>query len=239
MCGRFVSVASLDDLLAEFEIDQTNDDEVPPSWNVAPTDPVRLVYERFEGGPDDAAGHAVKKLRTARWGLVPRWSKDAGGGARMINARIETIAEKPAFKAPAARQRCLIPAAGYYEWQPSGGRKVPYFLHGDHDQLLVFAGLYDWWRDKSLPDDDPRAWLLSCTIITQQAPDALGHIHERSPVLIPPELRADWLDCRSPSTAIVDELRHTSPAVALVPTEVGPDVGNVRNNHPGLIAPVG
>lgn len=247
MCGRYVSVAGVDDLLAGFQIDERCDDDVPPSWNVAPTDPVRIVYERFEGGPgpadsdstDDAAGHAVRKLRTARWGLVPRWSRDAQGSARMINARIETVAEKPAFKAPAARQRCLVPATGYYEWQTSGGRKVPYFLHGADDELLAFAGLYEWWRDKALPDGDPKAWLLSCTIITRQAPDVLGHIHERSPVLIPPDLRADWLDCRAPSTAIIDELRHGDPAVALVPTEVGPAVGNVRNNHPGLITPVG
>lgn len=233
MCGRYVNATSTDDLIALFEIDEVLDAEVPASWNVAPTDPVRIVYERF----DDATDAPVRKLRTARWGLVPRWSKDAQGGAKLINARIETVTEKPSFRGPAARQRCLIPASGYYEWQAAGGKKTPYFLHGDDSEVLAFAGLYEWWRDRELPDGHPEAWLLTCTIITRQAPDALGHIHDRSPVPIPPELRAEWLDCRTPGTAVIEALRQAAPALALVPTAVGPAVGSVRNNSPALIAP--
>lgn len=237
MCGRYVSVTSTEDLLAEFEIDQVSDAEVPPSWNIAPTDPVRIVYQR-PASADSAEDPMIRTLRTARWGLVPRWSKDTRGGAMMINARIETVTDKPAFKAAAARQRCLIPAAGYYEWQPAAGRKVPYFLHDPDGGLLAFGGLYEWWRDPALPRDDPAAWLLSCAIITRPAPDVLGHIHDRSPLLVPPDLRADWLDCRPGGLAIIDEMRHTAPSIRLVPTEVGPAVGSVRHNHPGLIDPV-
>jgi putative SOS response-associated peptidase YedK len=233
VCGRYVNVAADSDLVEEFDVDDVVEPSPGPSWNVAPTDPVRIVVERT---PKDA-DEIQRQLRTARWGLVPNWSRDAKGGAKMINARIETVTQKPAFKSAAARRRCLVPALGYYEWQQREGRKVPYFLHDPHDRLLAMAGLYELWRDPAKADDDPDRWLLTCTIITQQATDLLGEIHDRNPVVVPSDLRAAWLDCTADDTAVAQRLLDAIPEARLEPYVVGPAVGNVRNNGPELIEP--
>jgi putative SOS response-associated peptidase YedK len=156
----------------------------------------------------------------------------------MINARIETVAEKPAFRKAAASRRCLVPALGYYEWQQRAGAKVPYFLHDDHASTLAFAGLYELWRDRTRADDDPARWLWTCTIITQQATDALGQIHDRNPVVVPPQLRAPWLDCSDGEVTTAGALLAQIPEAHLVPYVVGKAVGNVKNNGPELIDPV-
>jgi putative SOS response-associated peptidase YedK len=156
----------------------------------------------------------------------------------MINARIETVTEKPAFKAAAARRRCLVPALGYYEWQKTDGGKVPHFLHDPDGRLLAMAGLYELWRDPALPDDDPDRWLWTCTIITQQATDLLGQIHDRNPVVVPPQLRAEWLDCSSDDADTAARLLERIPEARLEPYVVSSAVGNVRNNGPELIEPV-
>jgi putative SOS response-associated peptidase YedK len=233
MCGRYVSVTADADLVAEFDADEAVDDPPGPSWNVAPTDPVRMIVRRT---PKDSAT-PVRQVRTARWGLVPSWSRDRNGGARMINARIETVTSKPAFKTAAARRRCLLPALGYYEWQQGERGKVPYFLHDPGGELLAFAGLYELWRDRSLADDDPGRWLVTCTVITQQASDLLGEIHERNPVVVPRELWAPWLDCSSEDAAVAGRLLAEIPEAQLEPYPVSPSVGNVRNNGPDLIMP--
>jgi putative SOS response-associated peptidase YedK len=233
MCGRYVNVAASGDLLDEFDVEEELDTDPGPSWNIAPTDPVRMIVERV---PRDSATKAtVRQLRTARWGLVPSWSRDAKGGARMINARIETVTEKPAFKTAAARRRCLMPALGYYEWQKTDHGKVPHFLHAPDGELLAFAGLYELWRDHSLADDDPNRWLTTCTIITQQASDLLGEIHDRNPVIVPAALRAQWLDCSSGEVAVAHSLLEQIPEAHLEPYVVSSAVGNVRNNGPELI----
>lgn len=253
MCGRFVLTASTDDLLAEFDAQQVIGDDLPPSWNVAPTDPVRIVTERAasvasasgvgDGGDVVSLPGPTRQLRTVRWGLVPSWAKDAAAAARMINARSETVGVKPSFKAAAARRRCLVPADGYYEWAVSGGRKTPYFLHGVDGELLAMAGLYEIWRDPTVPDDDPARLLWTCTVITRPAPDALGHIHDRSPVVVPHHLRDAWLDCDGSGAdfgsgaAEAEALLAAMPPPRLVPREVGAAVGNIRNNSPSLIAP--
>lgn len=235
MCGRYVSVAADSDLTAEFDVEQVVDDPPPPSYNVAPTDDVRMVVQPK---PRDPAAQAVRQLRTARWGLVPSWSKDPKGGARMINARIETVTVKPAFRKAAATRRCLLPALGYYEWQQTDSGKVPYFLHDPDGQLLAMAGLYEFWRDPDKADDDPTRWLVTCTVITQQAPDLLGEIHDRNPVVVPPEFREAWLDCSSGDEATAARILDALPPARLEPYVVGRDVGNVRNNGPELIDPV-
>ena len=112
MCGRYVNVASSADLTDEFDVEEAIGEDLPPSWNVAPTDPVRVIVKRRP--VDDREAAPVRQLRTVRWGLVPAWSKTRGGGAKMINARSETVASKPAFKAAAASRRCLAPSLGYY-----------------------------------------------------------------------------------------------------------------------------
>jgi putative SOS response-associated peptidase YedK len=195
---------------------------------------VRIVVDRAARG----SGDPVRQIRTVRWGLVPSWSRDGKDGARMINARIETVTEKPAFKAAAARRRCLVPALGYYEWQPTPRGKVPHFLHDPGGGLLAMAGLYELWRDRRLSDDDPDRWVWTCTIITQQASDLLGTIHDRNPVVVPPDLRADWLDCASDSADAAALLLDEIPEARLDPRIVSAAVGSVRNNGPELIEPV-
>lgn len=228
MCGRYVSITSDADLAAEFDVDEVLEEAPGESWNVAPTDPVRMIALR----------HDARQLRTARWGLVPSWSRDSKGGARMINARIETVTQKSAFKTAAARRRCIIPALGYYEWRNTDNGKIPHFLHRPGGELLAMAGLYELWRDKSRADDDPQRWLVSCTIITQQAMDLLGEIHDRNPVVVPPELIAAWLDCSSQDAQTAAELLEQIPQARLEPYIVSAAVGNVRNNGPQLIEPV-
>jgi putative SOS response-associated peptidase YedK len=179
-----------------------------------------------------------RALRSARWGLVPSWAKDVKMGNRLINARSESVTEKRAFASAARRRRCLVPADGYYEWQRVDGRKVPYFLHRD-DHILVFAGLYELWPDPERAPDDPDRWLWSFTVLTRPAPDALGHVHDRSPLVIPPgESRDHWLDPALTDPARVRELIAAIPDPAFEPYEVSTAVNSPRNNGPELIKPV-
>ncbi len=254
MCGRFASSTTDADLVNAFAVAETVGEQLAPSWNVAPTQQVRVVLDRTPRGQAadapaadapaadapaaPAAAEPVRQLRTVRWGLVPSWAKDIKIGSRLVNARAETITEKPAFKAAAARRRCLLPADGYFEWEVREGQKAkqPYFLHRGN-ALLAFAGLYELWPDPALDPDDPARWVWSCTVLTTTAPDALGHIHERSPVLLTPELAGDWLDPSLTDPDRVRELLAAVPEPALEPTEVSTAVNNVRNNGPQLVRP--
>ena len=220
MCGRYASSRDARDLVDAFEVEEPPDEVLPPSWNVAPTDPVYAVLER--------SGRRV--LRVLRWGLVPSWSKDRKGAARMINARSETLAEKPAFRAAYARRRCLVPADGYYEWQREGTAKQPWFLTSRDGAPLAMAGLYEVWS----PPDGERLW--TCTVVTTDAADELGHIHDRTPLLVPRSAWARWLDpeVEEPGS---DLLVPATPGV-LDAWPVSPAVGNVRSNGPELVAPV-
>lgn len=238
MCGRYAATANPDELVEEFEIDEITGEIPAASWNVAPTDQVPVVVERRD--PENAE-RIVRRLSGFRWGLVPSWAKDIGIGARMINARVETVAEKPAFRKAFSVRRCLIPADGYYEWYTpeqsaaSGGPKVakqPFFIHRGDDLPLVMAGLYEFWKS---PDD---AWVRSCTIITTSATDALGHIHDRMPMVIGPESWDAWLDpaLTEPDQAL--ELLGVTESDQLEAYAVGRAVGNVRNNGPELVVPL-
>jgi putative SOS response-associated peptidase YedK len=233
MCGRYVSAWSEPDLAAAFDVRETVGEPLPPSWNVAPTDPVRIVAER----PLAKGGEPVRQLRTVRWGLLPSWSRSRSDGAKMINARSETVAVKPAFKAAAARRRCLVPSSGYYEWMRDGGHKIPYFLHATDEAPLAMAGLYELWPDPAAERDDPDRWVWTCTVITRPATDLLGEIHDRCPVLVPAALTPDWLDCSTDDPAVAGRLLAAMPEPRLEPRRVGPAVGNVRNNGPELVAP--
>ncbi|OZD33904.1 SOS response-associated peptidase [Rhodococcus sp. 06-1477-1B] len=234
MCGRYASTRSDSDLQAVFDIAETVGDEVPPSYNVAPTQTIRTVLERAP--KDEPESDAVRQLRSVRWGLIPSWAKDAKIGSRLINARSETITEKPSFKKAASRRRCIIPADGYYEWEKRDGAKVPYFLH--EQGVLAMAGLYELWRDPTKADDDEDRWVWSATVLTSPAADALGHIHDRSPVVLPPELRASWLDPTLTDLNEVSELLAAIPEPRLEPYEVSTAVNSVKNNSPELLTPV-
>jgi len=246
MCGRYASARKRIELLEEFSVQS---DRVPedlrPDYNVAPTKAIYAVMTRQPDDRDGAADEAradttvQRQLRVVRWGLVPFWAKDIKIGSRMINARAETVAEKPAFRRAFAGRRCLLPADGYYEWQQqAGGPKQPIYISRADGSSLAFAGLYELWRDPSVPPDDPDAWLWTSTVITTSAPDELGHIHDRMPMVIDPASWADWLD---PANHEVSDLRSllTPAAVSGLRTyPVSTAVNSVRNNGPSLIEPI-
>ena len=241
MCGRYANSTNTAGLYGAFEIDEAIGDDLEPSWNIAPTDEIRAIMQRKPRRTDDEGEELaeVRQLRTVRWGLVPSWSKDKKGAARLINARRETVTEKPAFRKAAARRRCLLPADGYYEWQKTPDGKVPYFLHAADGRQLAFAGLYELWPDPALPDDDPAKWLWTATVITQEAKDTLGEIHDRCPVIVPPALRDRWLDCSSGELAVAGELLARMPEPELEPRVVSTEVNSVKNNGPQLVRPAG
>ena len=223
-----------------------------PDYNVAPTKAVYAVLDRAETA-DDAAGRDAasagdvaagawpveRELRVMRWGLVPFWAKDVRIGSRMINARAETVAEKPAFRRAFAKRRCLLPADGYYEWQQQPGvAKQPIYITRTDDRPLAFAGLYELWRDPAVARDDPDAWLWTATIITTSAPDELGMIHDRMPMIIDPGSWADWLDPASNDAADLRSLLVPAAASGLATYPVSTAVNSVRNNGPHLIEPL-
>ncbi len=237
MCGRYANSASTASLYGLFGVDEVIGEDVAPSWNIAPTDAVRGIVLRTPRGDDHEAAAQVKQLRTLRWGLVPSWSASRAGAAKLINARQETVTVKPAFKTAAARRRCLLPADGYYEWQKTADGKIPHFLHAPDGDQLAFAGLYELWPDPALPEDDPQRWLWSCTVITRQATDILGEIHERCPVIVPAGMRDAWLDCSTGDAAIARRLLDAMPEPQLEPRVVSAAVNSVRNDGPDLIKP--
>ncbi len=232
-----------------------------PDYNVAPTKPVYAVLSRDplspaldgsqdDGGRDGAANagtrsgngraSAERQLRVVRWGLVPFWAKDVKIGSRMINARAETVAEKPAFRRAFAKRRCLLPADGYYEWQSQpGAAKQPIYISRRDGRALAFAGLYELWRDPAVARDDPDAWLWTATVITTSAPDELGMIHDRMPMIIDPNRWSDWLDPANGDVADLRSLLAPAAASGLMTYPVSTAVNSVRNNGPQLIEPMG
>jgi len=247
MCGRFASARRRAELLEEFSVQRDRaDTDLAPDYNVAPTKKIYAVLTRNSGSPQDSAPAtdepAERQLRVLRWGLVPYWAKDRAIGSRMINARAETVAEKPAYRRAFARRRCLLPADGFYEWQQvtdgEGKRKQPYYIYRSDGRVLAFAGLYELWRDPSVPEDDPDSWLWTATIITTRAEDEVGQIHDRMPMVIEPSAWADWLDPGLTATADVRPLLVPASSGALTSYPVSTAVNNVRNNGPELREPI-
>lgn len=248
MCGRYASSRSPEDLVEEFEVldPRLEGAALPPSWNVAPTDEVPAVLERIPRTDDDPErrGEPVRQLRALRWGLVPSWAKDEKIGSRMINARMETVAEKPAFRKAFASRRCILPADGYYEWYPldqtdakGKQKKQPFFIRPEDGSVLAMAGLYEIWRDPTRADDDEDRFRWTCTVLTTEATDDLGRIHDRMPLLVDRDLRHAWLDPRTPAAELPGLLRPAQQT-GLTAYPVSTAVGNVRNNGPELVAPL-
>jgi putative SOS response-associated peptidase YedK len=242
MCGRYASSRRPEDLVEEFEIDKVEVAEpLPPDYNVAPTKQVYAVVQR-PADPQDEHGASERQLRSVRWGLVPFWAKDPSIGNKMINARMETVHEKPAYRRPFASRRCLLPADGYFEWyateqKTKAGKPVkqPFFIHPADGAVLAMAGLYEVWRDKTRDDDDPRRFLWSCTVITTSAEDSVGHIHDRMPLMVERDRWASWLD---PSVDDPDTLKQLLVPAApgrLEAYPVSTAVNSVRNNGPELL----
>lgn len=232
MCGRYVSYQAISDIQLEFELDAVSSSaqSLRPSWNVAPTTDVAIVLERLAEAPETASpAQFSRELHLARWGLLPPWAKSETSGPLLINARIETVAEKKSFSASLAKRRCIIPADGYFEWKKDGASKQPFYIHSE--KPLAFAGLYSWW--KATPD----TWLLTTTIITRQAIGGLAAIHERTPAIVEPDEYGAWLDpdLVDPEEALAILERPNRPLIA---QPVGSSVGNIRNNSPENIIPI-
>lgn len=221
MCGRFVAASDPDQLAAWFDVDDQRTDELPASYNVAPTMPVYAVTE-----------HADRRyLVSFRWGLVPTWADDPKGGARMINARRESVADKPAYRTALRRRRCIIPADGFYEWQTLPHGKTPYFIHRADGRPLAFAGLWEGWKS---PEGE---WLRTCTIITGAADARLTDLHPRMPIVLRPDAWDVWLDRDERRPDAVLDLLAQPDVGQLTWHAVGDSVNNVRNDDPTLIAP--
>ncbi len=239
MCGRYAASRNPDDLVEEFEVDRVEVSErLQPDYNVAPTKDVYAVLtRRAKDLPDDAP--PPRQLRVLRWGLVPSWAKDPSVGNRLINARVETVDVKPSFRRAFAARRCLLPADGYYEWYVrESGPKQPFYLHPRDGGSLAMAGLYEFWRDPTKDADDPGAWLATCVIITAEAADELGHIHDRMPMVVAPADWSAWLDPARTDPADVKPLLVPAATALLEAYPVSTMVNSPRNNGPELVEPV-
>ncbi|MGB8995479.1 MAG: SOS response-associated peptidase [Pseudonocardiaceae bacterium] len=234
MCGRYASTKDPATLAVEFDaVDATVGAAPGDDYNVAPSKPVLSVvtrHPRDEQGITDPS-RTVRSIRVMRWGLVPHWAKDPAIGSRLINARAETAASKPAFRDAVARRRCLLPADGWYEWQRQGTQKQPFFITSRDGSGLALAGLWSTWR----PPDAAASPLVTCAILTTGAVGPLAEVHDRMPLVLPAGAWQRWLDpdtddpgdlFASPSTDLVHalELRPVSTAV-----------NNVRRGGPELI----
>lgn len=236
MCGRFVSTQSAEELAKYFgAIPEA--DTPPANFNVAPTHDILAVV---------SDGDDTRSLRAFQWGLIPVWAKDAKIGSSMINARAETVADKPAFKGVFRKHRCIIPMDGFYEWQaatadsPLNAKgkpvKQPMYIHRVDGEPLAVAGLWSAWRPKDGPAEAP--WLHTCTVITTSANHTMEPVHDRMPVILPASAWRQWLD---PSAADIDALRAMlvpAPDNLLTMHKVSTEVNNVRNKGAELVAQV-
>ncbi|AXK40319.1 SOS response-associated peptidase [Crenobacter cavernae] len=218
MCGRFAIYSRFTKLGYQLDLD------LPPRYNVAPSQSIPIIRSA------DAGGYEVVD---AHWGLIPFWAKDRKIGYSTINARAETVAEKPAFRAAFKQRRCLIPASGLYEWQDTGGaRKQPWFITDAAGDGLAFAGLWERWTDPATGE-----LLDSCSIIVGAANDLVRPIHDRLACILPPEHYRDWLALDAPPP-LLHSLLEPCPSEWLRAWPVSPAVGNVRNAGPDLVAPL-
>lgn len=238
MCGRYSVSRDADELAREFEVDRVDvREKLEPDYNVAPSRQVPIIVDRFPGGDEDAKPE--RRLTRVRWGLVPAWAKDIKVGYKMINARVETAHEKPAYRRPFARRRCLLPADGYYEWYGEvKGKKQPFFIRPRNGAVLAMAGLYEIWRDPSKEEDDPDRFLWTCTVLTTTAEDSVGQIHDRMPLMLEPKKYGDWLDPRVTDVDKVRSLLIPAAPGRLEAYPVSPAVNSVKNNSPDLMAPL-
>jgi putative SOS response-associated peptidase YedK len=225
MCGRFVSSNSPDRIAAYFGA-SFDTDPLPANHNVAPTTDVYGVVA-------DAASAPV--VRSFHWGLVPSWAKDVKIGSRMINARAETLADKPAFRSLLRSRRLIVPMDGFYEWKVVPGRrtKQPYFIHRRDGEPLAVAGLWTVWRDRGAGNDAP--WLHSCTLITTAANATMASVHDRMPALLPPSAWQVWLDPDVHDAEVLLALLGPAPDDLLVMHPVSTEVNHVRNKGAELI----
>lgn len=221
MCGRFSLFATGEEVAAALGLSQTP--PLGPRYNIAPTQPVAAVRLKRDS--------AERELTYFYWGLIPSWAKDPSLAARMINARSETVADKPAYRAAFKYRRCLIPASGFYEWHKQNGRKQPMHIHPAHASLFALAGLWEHWAGADGSE------IESCTILTTEANDLVRPIHDRMPVILAPEDYAVWLDPQAPPV-VLHALLKPAPPEALAAYPVGAMVNSPRNDSAELILPI-
>ncbi len=260
MCGRYAASASPDQLVTEFEVeaDRTgeptrsvlaNPQDPPPGrpdFNVAPSKQAPVVLTRVPRRAESAEPRPVRQLRLLTWGLVPSWSKDPRSGARMANARAETVLDKPSYRAAATSRRCLVPAAGWYEWQSSPSavdgrgrpRRQPFHVHRADGRTMAMAGIYEFWRDPAVTSpEDPNAWLVTYSIITTAAEPGLDRLHDRQPLVLEPEDWTRWLDPGVQDPAEVADLLAPRERGRFEAFPVSTAVNATRNNGPHLLDP--
>ena len=223
MCGRFAGIRSLRELKEIFPIDKAECD-VTANYNVAPSQEILAIY-KHEG---------ENWLDKFHWGLVPFWAKDTSIGNKMINARAETVAEKPSFRNAFKKRRCLIIADGFYEWKGEKGRKLPMFITLPDRKPFAFAGLWEFWNKK----DDPDSGYRSCTIVTTEASESIRDIHHRMPIILKPDVYEPWLNPEYQETAGLKDILANSIQTELVSHPVSKTVNSVKNNDPSCIDPI-
>ena len=227
MCGRYASVSTPEQLAEHFEADEIRTDSKGERYNVAPTLDVYAIVET----------DGQRRLGTLRWGFVPFWAKQLKGSPSPINVRVETVHEKRMFASSFEKRRCIIPADGFYEWQAreSSSRKQPYYIHDPDDHPLAFAGIWTVWRDPEQGDDaDP---LFSCAIVTTAARGRREEIHDRMPVMLPPQLWETWLSAEPQDAAHLQSTIAALGTPRLEAYTITDRVNNVRNDGPELIEP--
>jgi putative SOS response-associated peptidase YedK len=218
MCGRFAFATKRETLKKQFKVDNLLDDP-PVNYNVAPTQQIPIIREEPGSG---------RLISTAHWGLIPFWAKDSKMAHQTINARAETVREKPSFRHCFRRKRCIIPASGFFEWHTLGELKQPHYISLRDKSLLGFAGLWDTWENHG-------KIIESCTIVTTTANSFLEPIHERMPVILDDENLTEWLDVSNENPG---HLLKQLPSGKLQSWPVFSQIGNPRNNLPELIEPV-
>lgn len=221
MCGRYTLTADPEALQTEFKLDSVIQN-LPPRYNIAPTQDVAVVLN--EDG--------LRVLDAFHWGLIPFWAKDSKIGSRMINARSETLAQKPSFKRPLQKQRCLIPADGFYEWENTPNGKQPWYIHLVDHRPFAFAGLWDY---RQAPNGEE---IYSCTIITTEPNPLVAAIHNRMPVILPPSAFDQWLDPVEKNPNVLLSLLTPWPAEKTRGYPVSKLVNSPANDHPDCIVPL-
>jgi putative SOS response-associated peptidase YedK len=242
MCGRFVLDRRTADLVALFDVDTAGDDLPEPSWNIAPTQRISIVLDSLPRATEDEPfPEPLRRLESARWGLVPGSATDPGAGSPLFNARNEDAASNPSFAGALAKRRAVVPASGYYEWRIVDGARVPYYVSLPGDELLVFAGLFEWWRNAYAPEGSPERWLLSATILTRSSAGNLVELNDRMPVFLDADMVEGWLDPQEEGgQELVDEIAAGALEVAgrIEFHEVGHAVGSMQNNGEQLTGAV-
>lgn len=218
MCGRFTLSQPAAAIASAFQLEEIPNLE--PQYNIAPTQLVPTILQTEQG---------KRQLQMCRWGLIPAWAKDTSMGTRLINARAETVNEKPSFRSAFRQRRCLVVADGFYEWQHQAGKKQPFYFRLQNGQPFAFAGLWERWKS---PDAEI---IESCTILTTEANELLRPIHERMPVILNPDDYNLWLDPTVQTSEKLQQLLHPYPTEAMTSYAVSTKVNNPHNNTPECI----